>query len=230
MPRRRIPTMSIPCRPDGRRGRGNAIGAQRRPGVRRGQLETIAERRVRAFELRKRGATYRQIAQELHVDVHTIHGDVQAELASLRETATAEATQLRALELERLDAMTSGLWPHIKTGNAPAVTAGVRVSERRSRLLGLDAPVATKSEFTGSLGIHSEKLAAERALLRELTLPQLEELAAQSQALMDKAMAMARENVRQARMPVRVSPAPAGDIDVVATGELPEQPVVREQD
>jgi hypothetical protein len=66
-----------PRRPDPRRG--NAIGAQHRTGrARRGQVETIAARRVLAFELRKAGSSYREIARELRVDVHTIHGDIQA--------------------------------------------------------------------------------------------------------------------------------------------------------
>ena len=222
MPRRRIPDTFLPRRPDRRRRGGNANGAQHRG--RRGQREAIIERRPRSLALRIGGASYREIGERLDIDVHTAYADVQAELAALRERTVERAEEVRELELQRLDAMTTGLWPHIEAGNAPAVTAGVRVAERRSRLLGLDAPVATKTEFTGSLGVHAEKLEAERQALRELTLPQLEELAAQSQALIDKAIAMATENVRQARMPVRVFPAPAANTDVVTTGELPEQP------
>ena len=40
--------------------------------------------------------------------------------------------------------MTAGLWPQVQKGSPPAVTAAVRVSERRSRLLGLDEPTATR--------------------------------------------------------------------------------------
>ena len=181
MPRRRIPNTSLPRRPDRRRSGGNATDAQRpaRRG-RPGQVETIAERRVLALELRKAGGSYREIARQLGVDVHTAHADVGAELAALRETAVGEATELRALELERLDGMTSGLWPRIQEGSAAAVSAGVRVSERRSRLLGLDAPVVTKSELTGSLGVYAERLAAERELFGKLDVEQLEELAAEA--------------------------------------------------
>jgi hypothetical protein len=170
---------------------------------------------VQVLEFRKAGAPYRQIARELGVDVHTAHADVGAELAALRETAVAEATELRALELERLDGMTSGLWPHIQEGSAAAVSAGVRVSERRSRLLGLDAPVVTKSELSGSLGVYAERLAAERELFSRLDVQQLEELAAESQALVDKAMAMVNAS---ARVLMGVSLSPAG-LDDVATGE-----------
>jgi hypothetical protein len=128
------------------------------------------------------------------VDVHTAHADVSAELAAVRETATAEATELRALEIERLDGMTSGLWPKVRAGSPPAVSAAVRVSERRSRLLGLDAPVATRSELTGSLSVYGERLAAERELFSTLTIEQREELARENQALVDKMTAMARAN------------------------------------
>jgi hypothetical protein len=107
MPRRRIPHTSIPRRPDPRRGSG--IDAQHRAGHRRrGQLETVATRTALALELRKAGATYREIGRQLGVDVHTAHADVGAELAALRETTVTQATELRTLELERLDGMTAG--------------------------------------------------------------------------------------------------------------------------
>jgi hypothetical protein len=47
------------------------------------------------------------------VDVHTAHADVAAELADLRATAVGEATELGALELERLDGMTEGGGLHL---------------------------------------------------------------------------------------------------------------------
>jgi hypothetical protein len=225
MPRRRIPRTSVPGRPDPRRQRGNTTGAQRRPGgVRRGQLETIAERRIRAFELRKRGCTYRQIAQDLHVDVHTIHGDIQAELASLRETAVGEATQLRALELERLDGMTSGLWPHVRAGSAPAVSAAVKVSERRARLLGLDAPVASRTEVSGSLSVEAQaRYRAEAEELRWLDLHELEELAEQSQKMIDDAIA--RSRARRNETLVAVTPSTDSDVDVdpLASADQPAE-------
>ena len=147
---------------------------------------------MRALELRKAGGSYRQIAKALAIDTHTAWADVAAELADIRDQTVEQAHELRALELERLDGMTSGLWPRIQEGSAAAVSAGVRVSERRSRLLGLDEPTATRTELTGSLGIYAERLAAERELFIKLDISELEELAAQSQALVDRAIAMAR--------------------------------------
>jgi DNA-binding CsgD family transcriptional regulator len=84
---------------DRRRARGNATTAQRPPRRgRRGQIETIAERRTIALELRKAGGSYREIARQLSVDVHTAHADVSAELAALRERTVEQAAELRDLE------------------------------------------------------------------------------------------------------------------------------------
>ena len=54
--------------------------------------------------------------------------------------------------------------------------------------------VVTKNELTGALSVTAEKLAAERELFGKLDVQQLEALAAESQALVDKAMAMVKAN------------------------------------
>ena len=212
MPRKRIPTInvSIPHRPDGRRRRGNATGAQHRPPRgRRGQVETIAERRTIALELRKAGGSYREIARQLSVDVHTAHADVAAELAALRETTIGRAEELRALELERFDRMVEGLWPQIRGGNPPAVSAAVRVSERRSRLLGLDEPTATKTEVSGSLGVATDtRLKAMREdLLQWLDFDELRALGEASDKLFTNAISLVE--ARKSRMKLAGSPSPA---------------------
>ena len=152
-----------------------------------------------ALELRKAGGSYREIARQLGVDVHTAHADVMAELAALREKTVEQAAELRDLELQRFDEMTAGLWPQVQKGSPPAVTAAVRVSERRSRLLGLDEPTATRTEISGSLSVDAQKrLDRERELFSLLSVPQMEEIAAESQALVDKVMAMVRANASPA--------------------------------
>ena len=145
-----------------------------------------------ALELRKAGAPYREIARQLGVDVHTAHADVGAELADLRTATVDRAEELRALELERYDRMVAGLWPQIEKRSPPAVTAAVRVSERRARLLGLDEPVVTKNELSGALSVSAQKYAAEKELFLRLPIEQLEALAREHQALLDRAFSMAR--------------------------------------
>ncbi len=135
---------------------------------------------------------YREIARQLGVDVHTAHSDIAAELADLRTTTIDRAEELRDLELQRFDEMTAGLWPQIQRGSPPAVTAAVRVSERRARLLGLDEPVVTKNELSGGLSVSAQKYAAEKELFLRLPVEQLEALAREHQVLLDKAFALAR--------------------------------------
>jgi hypothetical protein len=164
---------------------------------------------VRALELRKQGRSYREIGRELGVDVHTAHADVGAELHALRETAVSDATELRALELERLDAMHAGLSPHIRRGNPPAVTAAVRVAERRARLLGLDAPTTSKTEVTASSPVavdprHKEWIEG----LHVLELADLEDLARQQDRLVDDAIERIRARRRWLCAPAPTLPTP----------------------
>jgi hypothetical protein len=70
--------------------------------------------------------------------------------------------------------MVASLWPQIEDGSPPAVAAAIRVSERRARPLGLDAPVVTKRELTRALSVTAERLAAE--LFYKLDVQQLEVL------------------------------------------------------
>ena len=124
MPRRRIPIVLFPADSTaagrGQRHRRATPTSSRttRPG------EAIAERRAMALELRKAGGSYREIARQLAVDVHTAHADVQAELAALRETTVGRAEELRDLELQRFDEMTAGLWPQIRKGQPASRDSG----------------------------------------------------------------------------------------------------------
>jgi hypothetical protein len=140
---------------------GNALQPERPRHA--GEDEVIAERRVRAFGLRKAGASYRQIAQQLNVGVNTAWADVNAELMELRAQTTADAEAVREMELQRCDEMILGLWPGVRRGDPKSVMAAVRVSDRRARLLGLDAP--SKSEISGNLEIdhaHARETLASR--------------------------------------------------------------------
>jgi hypothetical protein len=154
----------------------------------------------------------------LGVDVHTAHADVAAELAALRETAVGEATQLRTLELERLDEMTSGLWQGVRDGNPPAVTAAIRVAERRAKLVGLDEP--TKTEISGSLSVDAERrLKAETEdLQRWLTFEELRELGEKSERLFADARALVEARRTPVLVAAEASPvAPRADVE---QGEL----------
>lgn len=101
---------------------------------------TILQRRLEALDLRKRGHSYRAIADKLGVSVQTAYNDVMKELEALAQQNLDKAAELRALELERLDMLLKGLEPMASVGNPGAVNSYLKCMERRAKLLGLDAP------------------------------------------------------------------------------------------
>jgi hypothetical protein len=105
----------------------------------------IEDRRAKALELRKGGSSYRAIAKKLNTDVATAYKDVDVALKSLVQMNTASATELREIELERLDAMLLSISDNLKSGHLGAIDRALRIMERRARLIGLDAPTQVQT-------------------------------------------------------------------------------------
>lgn len=115
-----------------------------------GELERVTENRARAFELRKEGLSYRAIGKVMGVSLTTAFEYIQAELNDLREKTVEAAQDVRDMELQRCDEMMAGLWKKgAITGDPAIVMTVLKVMERRSRLLGLDAP--SKAEVLNAL-------------------------------------------------------------------------------
>jgi hypothetical protein len=125
----------------------------------RKRLEAF-ERKLRALELRKGGATFEQIGKTLDVSTATAYSYV---MEALKETLREPADELRTLELERIDRLALALWPRavgeresvdgrivVHPADLRAVDRVVKLMERRAALLGLDAP--QKLEQSGSNG------------------------------------------------------------------------------
>lgn len=94
-----------------------------------------AEGKVRALQLRAKGASRDTIAAELDVHPVTAWRYIRDAIAELpREPAE----EVRALELERLDAMQAALWPKALRGNVGAIDRVLKIMERRAKYLGLD--------------------------------------------------------------------------------------------
>jgi hypothetical protein len=97
-----------------------------------------AERRQRAFDLRIAGWSHRQIGKEIGVS-HVQAGRYIAEALEESAQRTAlKADQLREIELHRIDEVLRGLWSSKDEPQTASVI--IRLGERRSKLLGLDAP------------------------------------------------------------------------------------------
>lgn len=136
----------------------------------------IADRQQRALQLRKTGASYRAIAVAIAQDSKyavpkycesQAYRDVAEVLQSIIETTQLDAEACRTLELEKLDMAQLAIANQVRTGDYKAIDRWLRISERRSKLLGLDAPDHVKitgeveRELERSLDILEQKLPVE---------------------------------------------------------------------
>jgi len=106
------------------------------------------ETALQALELRKAGLSYQRIADEL--GYHSPQASWDAVNRLLKKTIQEPADEVRKLEIERLDKMLFSLWARIQKGDHQAVNEAIKISKRRSELLGIDSPV--KHEVTGKDG------------------------------------------------------------------------------
>ena len=104
----------------------------------RGRTIAGYEKDQRALELRKEGHSYESISEQLGYSTRS--ASYKAVMRRLREVDRPAVSMLRELEVQRLDAMLYAVWDNVLQGDTNAVTTALRISERRSRLLGLDAP------------------------------------------------------------------------------------------
>ncbi len=125
-----------------------------------GTHEDMAERRLKAFELRKAGASYRDIARKVGVSGKTAYEDVQAVLRDLMEQQRESAAEYVTMELERLDMAQLALYQHLDSGDPQIISSWVKVSESRRKLLGIDAqPLPTPATSTPLLVVLMQALA-----------------------------------------------------------------------
>ena len=110
----------------------------------------VKERRRNIMELRMTGASQRHIAETLGLAKSTVSAHLNAALAELVEQVHDAAESVRALELERLDRLLVAMWGSATAGSFHATDRVLKIMERRSMLLGLDAP--KRQEVTGKDG------------------------------------------------------------------------------
>lgn len=132
-----------------------------------GTKERILERRAFAWRFRASGMTVDQVRDEWNLKMRkeyrdseqvgssTIGEDLRAKANELIEETALNVKQWREVELTRLDMMLAVLTPQVKSGHLGAMDRYIRLSERRSKLLGLDAPVKiSATDPTGEKAIN----------------------------------------------------------------------------
>ncbi|MBN2498268.1 MAG: hypothetical protein JXR96_26995 [Deltaproteobacteria bacterium] len=121
-----------------KRGKGEARLSPRRAAA--------ALRAARALELRASGLSYDQIARELGFRDHS--GAHRAVAGALERAQSEPAEECRQVELDRLDRLLLAHWK--KRAEPEHARIILSISERRSRLLGLDRlppPVAPSGDW-----------------------------------------------------------------------------------
>ena len=111
-------------------------------GFNRGKGTTSAAviaREAQVLELRRAGLTFQAIADQIDgppkYDRAAAYLDFKRALARV---VAPQVNEVRDLEADRLDRLQVAVWAKALRGDLKAVDRVIRISERRSRLLGLD--------------------------------------------------------------------------------------------
>ena len=104
----------------------------------------VFERERQVIELRAAGRSFNDIAQV--VGFKNASGAFTAYERALKRTMReAGLEECRSLELERLDKLQSAAWPDAMLGDMKAIDSVLKIMDRRSKYLGLDAPIKVEA-------------------------------------------------------------------------------------
>lgn len=113
---------------------------------------TARQRSVMAFELRKVGVPFDEIAERLGYKSAR-----SAEQSVIRvcknRVRDRNPEQVVAMELERLDALQLVAWRRAKNGDLAAIDRILKIMEKRAEYLGLTAPQPQGQEVTNNTAI-----------------------------------------------------------------------------
>ena len=115
----------------------------------KGKDLVLLERRVVFWELYKQGMPFRQIAAENDVSPQTVSSDIRIFVQQLKEEGLRHVEEYTIVQQERLAEAIKAIWPNVIAGRIDAINTLIRLLERESRLLGLDAP--TKVDITAKI-------------------------------------------------------------------------------
>ena len=114
--------------------------------------EFLAERDVRIFKMRQAGVPTAEIARRFGVANTTVTASIRRQLTKLSQEALLAYPEVLQMELERLDALQSAIWPltqHRKVKESDgteisvepdmkAVATVLSIIDRRAKLLGME--------------------------------------------------------------------------------------------
>jgi DNA-binding Lrp family transcriptional regulator len=92
------------------------------------------------FELRKAGASNRQIAKQLGIAESNVFQRLRRVFNLLQTKITATIQEERKMDLERLDSCMLAIWNRCRDGDVIAIRTLCHIIDLRARLLGTYAP------------------------------------------------------------------------------------------
>jgi hypothetical protein len=176
--------------------------------------EFLAERDARIFQMRRNGTPVSEIARKLGMKPAAVNAAVTRQLQKLNREALMAYPEVLRLELERLDALQSSIWPltqhrkvtaedgteHVVEPDLKAVAEARALIQQRSKLLGMEQTNVN--------------------LLVEEVTPQRAVLAGHTTAAAADAYDPATEARQMLELMARSGVLPAGDVEAVL-GALP---------
>jgi len=114
--------------------------------------EFLAERDYRIFAMKKAGLGVREIARRFDMTTAAVNKAIQRQLAKMNQEAQLNYSEVLRLELERLDALQSAIWPMTQNRKVTsddgkevqiepeikAIQQVLSIMDRRTKLLGMD--------------------------------------------------------------------------------------------
>lgn len=102
------------------------------------------DRELQIIELRRAGATWEKIANA--VGYANASGAYKAYQRAAERIIRPNLEELRDFELDRLDRLQLAVWEKAKNGDYKAIQTVLSILDRRTRILGLDAPTKIQAE------------------------------------------------------------------------------------
>jgi AcrR family transcriptional regulator len=143
--------------------------AHNEPGIAVWTPEELPRVLIKALELRRKGKSYPDIADELGVSLSTAYRYVNNELERLARERKLEGEKVLELEIARLDRITEAIAERVEAGSLDHVETFLKVMDRRAKLLGLNAATMHKVEVEDKRALPDAELYKKtRALLLRL--------------------------------------------------------------
>ena len=130
----------------------------------KGKKAAIQARRAEVAKHVLAGKTYREIKEIVGCYMGTISSDMKAMMKQWSNEQVQNLEDWREIELRRIDIAQFAIWEDVQDGNLKAIATWTRLSERRSKLKGLDAPSKIAGHDGGPIKLEGKlELALERA-------------------------------------------------------------------